>query len=140
MFTRIKALFCLYQVAISKFEPEQFLPYDKLEKNLQIIRRRLNRPLTLSEKILYSHLDQPDSQEIERGKSYLRLRPDRVAMQDATAQVGASSTLTVALRAMPSLWINFGSSFFVADGYATVHFQWPQKGGGSIDYSLRSPD
>jgi aconitase A len=48
---------------------------------------RLNRPLTLSEKVLYSHLDEPAAQEIERGKSYLRLRPDRVAMQDATAQM-----------------------------------------------------
>jgi len=48
---------------------------------------RLNRPLTLSEKILYSHLDEPQTQDIERGTSYLRLRPDRVAMQDATAQM-----------------------------------------------------
>jgi len=48
---------------------------------------RLNRPLTLSEKVLYSHFDEPATQEIERGKSYLRLRPDRVAMQDATAQM-----------------------------------------------------
>jgi aconitate hydratase len=43
--------------------------------------------LTLAEKIIYSHLDDPQGQEIERGVSYLRLRPDRVAMQDATAQM-----------------------------------------------------
>ena len=36
---------------------------------------------------MYSHLDDPKNQEIERGESYLLLRPDRVAMQDATAQV-----------------------------------------------------
>uniref|UniRef100_A0A2K6TZX2 Aconitate hydratase, mitochondrial n=1 Tax=Saimiri boliviensis boliviensis TaxID=39432 RepID=A0A2K6TZX2_SAIBB len=48
---------------------------------------RLNRPLTLSEKIVYGHLDDPAGQEIERGKTYLRLRPDRVAMQGATAQM-----------------------------------------------------
>ncbi|PIO58627.1 aconitase family protein, partial [Teladorsagia circumcincta] len=47
----------------------------------------LKRPLTLSEKILYGHLDQPETEHIERGVSYLRLRPDRVAMQDATAQM-----------------------------------------------------
>lgn len=47
----------------------------------------MKRPLTLSEKILYGHLDQPKTQDIERGVSYLRLRPDRVAMQDATAQM-----------------------------------------------------
>lgn len=48
---------------------------------------RLNRPLTLSEKIVYGHLDDPHNQEIDRGRTYLRLRPDRVAMQDATAQM-----------------------------------------------------
>lgn len=57
------------------------------QKNLKVVKQRLNRPLTLSEKILYSHIDQPDSQDIARGSSYLRLRPDRVAMQDATAQM-----------------------------------------------------
>lgn len=48
---------------------------------------RLNRPLTLSEKIVYGHLDDPVGQDIARGRTYLRLRPDRVAMQDATAQM-----------------------------------------------------
>ena len=43
--------------------------------------------MTLSEKILYSHLDDPHGQDIERGVSYLKLRPDRVACQDATAQM-----------------------------------------------------
>lgn len=37
--------------------------------------------------MLYSHLDDPVNQELERGISYLKLRPDRVAMQDATAQM-----------------------------------------------------
>lgn len=58
-----------------------------MSENLAIVRKRLNRPLTYGEKILYSHLDDPEGQEIERGKSYLRLRPDRVACQDATAQM-----------------------------------------------------
>lgn len=92
------------QVAISKFEPDHYLPYEKLEKNLEIVRKRLNRPLTLSEKILYSHLDQPADQEIERGKSYLRLRPDRVAMQDATAQMAMLQFISSGLKrvAVPS--------------------------------------
>ena len=38
--------------------------------------RRLKRPLTLSEKILYGHLDDPHGQDISRGTSYLKLRPD----------------------------------------------------------------
>ena len=59
----------------------------KMSENLAIVRSRLNRPLTYAEKILYSHLDDPHGQDIERGKSYLRLRPDRVACQDATAQM-----------------------------------------------------
>ena len=37
---------------------------------------RLDRPLTLSEKIVYGHLDDPHGQDIERGVSYLKLRPD----------------------------------------------------------------
>lgn len=69
------------QVPISKFDDDVYLPYDKLASNLDVVKKRLNRPLTLSEKILYSHLDNPQEQDIQRGTSYLRLRPDRVAMQ-----------------------------------------------------------
>jgi len=61
--------------------------YKKTSQRLAVIRRRLGRPLTLGEKIVYGHLDDPENQEIERGKSFLLLRPDRVAMQDATAQM-----------------------------------------------------
>lgn len=43
--------------------------------------------MTLAEKVVYGHLDDPVNQDIARGKSYLRLRPDRVACQDATAQM-----------------------------------------------------
>ncbi|KAI1913975.1 Aconitate hydratase mitochondrial [Ophidiomyces ophidiicola] len=64
-----------------------YINYKKMAENLDIVRARLNRPLTFAEKILYSHLDDPHGQEIERGKSYLKLRPDRVACQDATAQM-----------------------------------------------------
>lgn len=75
------------KVAMSKFDNTTYLPYEKLTQNLQVVKKRLNRPLTLAEKVLYSHIDDPKGQEIERGTSYLRLRPDRVAMQDATAQM-----------------------------------------------------
>merc|ERR1712062_554550 len=74
-------------VAMSKFDDNSPMPYEKLVKTLEVVKGRLNRPLTLSEKILYSHLDDPAGQDIVRGESYLRLRPDRVAMQDATAQM-----------------------------------------------------
>lgn len=72
---------------MSKFDKDVYLPYEKLLANVEIVRKRLNRPLTMSEKVLYGHLDNAKEQDIERGVSYLRLRPDRVAMQDATAQM-----------------------------------------------------
>ncbi len=50
--------------------------YKRIEDNLKIVRQRLNRPLTMSEKIVYGHLDNPHEQDITRGKSYLKLRPD----------------------------------------------------------------
>src|SRR5690606_10684843 len=61
--------------------------YERTRKNLEIVRRRLGRPLTMAEKTLFGHLDDPKGQELEAGKAYLMLRPDRVAMQDATAQM-----------------------------------------------------
>ncbi len=61
--------------------------YAQINENLVIVRERLNRPLTLAEKILLGHLDDPRGQELIAGDSYLLLRPDRVAMQDATAQM-----------------------------------------------------
>jgi len=73
-------------VAMSRLDKDP-LPYEKLQKTLDIVKKRLNRPLTLSEKVLYSHIDDPQNQDVVRGESYLRLRPDRVAMQDATAQM-----------------------------------------------------
>ena len=54
---------------------------------MQAVRKVLNRPLTLSEKIVYGHLVDPSGPAPVRGKTYLKLRPDRVAMQDATAQM-----------------------------------------------------
>jgi aconitate hydratase len=75
------------RVRQNNWENGNFINYDKMSENLAIVRRRLNRPLTYAEKILYSHLDDPHGQNIERGSSYLKLRPDRVACQDATAQM-----------------------------------------------------
>ena len=65
-------------------------PYDQLIRNLEQIRRQLgNRPLTFAEKALYSHLHDPQNigtAGITRGETYLLLSPERVAMQDASAQ------------------------------------------------------
>lgn len=59
--------------------------YKKLEKNISAFRKKVGRPLTLSEKILIGHLVDLDK-EPERGKSYVFLQPDRVALQDVTGQ------------------------------------------------------
>jgi len=61
--------------------------YAFIEKNLPTIRKRVARPLTLTEKIVLGHLDDAVGQDITPGKALLALRPDRVAMQDATAQM-----------------------------------------------------
>jgi len=61
--------------------------YRNVAQRLGVVRRRLGRPLSLAEKVLLGHLDDPAGQALEAGKSYLALRPDRVAMQDATAQM-----------------------------------------------------
>ncbi len=62
--------------------------YKTIEEKLQRAQMTLNRPLTLTEKILYSHLaDVVTVTPYERGKTYVDFHPDRVAMQDATAQM-----------------------------------------------------
>ncbi|HEC08883.1 MAG TPA: aconitate hydratase [Acidimicrobiales bacterium] len=70
--------------------------YATLGQRLAAARERFERPLTLAEKILINHLDRPD-QELARGVSYVDLRPDRVAMQDATAQMAWLQFMTAGL-------------------------------------------
>ena len=60
-------------------------------------RERLGRPLTLTEKILINHLNDPSGQELVRGESYADFHPDRVAMQDATAQMALLQFMTAGL-------------------------------------------
>src|SRR5882762_2031042 len=62
--------------------------YAMMARNLAVVRRRLGKPLTLADKILLGHLDDPEHQEIEPGRSYLQLRPDRVVFQDVLGQTG----------------------------------------------------
>ena len=78
--------------------------YARLDDRVATGRRRLGRPLTLAEKILFNHLADPEHQEVERGRSYAELYPDRVAMQDATAQMALLQFMTAGLPqvAVPS--------------------------------------
>ena len=77
--------------------------YAKFEERVDAARQRLGRSLTLAEKILIAHLDDP-SADFERGITYNDLRPDRVAMQDATAQMALLQFMTAGLPevAVPS--------------------------------------
>ncbi len=62
--------------------------YNEIPNKIASARKLLDRPLTLSEKILFAHLSQEQTPEVfERGKTYVNFAPDRVAMQDATAQM-----------------------------------------------------
>ena len=62
--------------------------YARMDERVNAARKVLNKPMTLTEKILYSHLDAgAASEEFERSNSYVDFKPDRVAMQDATAQM-----------------------------------------------------
>ncbi|KAH7047091.1 aconitate hydratase [Linnemannia elongata] len=92
------------KVQMSNFEKDQHINYQRIEDNLAIVRKRLNQPMTLAEKIVYGHLDDAHNQDIERGKSYLKLRPDRVACQDATAQMALLQFMSAGLPnvAVPS--------------------------------------
>jgi aconitate hydratase len=78
--------------------------YAKLADSCATGRRRLGRPLTLAEKVLINHLVDPEGQALERGASYADFNPDRVAMQDATAQMALLQFMTAGLpeAAVPS--------------------------------------
>ncbi len=78
--------------------------YGTLGERVALGRKRLGRPLSLAEKILINHLADPANQEMERGRSYADFHPDRVAMQDATAQMALLQFMTAGLpeAAVPS--------------------------------------
>ena len=68
--------------------------YATFPERVATARRRLGRPLTLTEKVLFAHLCDPGRQAVKRGESYADLCPDRVAMQDATAQMALLQFMT----------------------------------------------
>ena len=81
-------------------------PYQKILRQFEEVRRILgSKPLSLAEKILYSHLDNPEESLLTntqdgkniRGNANLKLKPDRVAMQDASAQMAILQFMTCKL-------------------------------------------
>ncbi|CZR52336.1 probable aconitase/homoaconitase (aconitase superfamily) [Phialocephala subalpina] len=75
------------KIPLSRYDQKTFIDYAVLDRNLSIIRSRLDRPLTYAEKVLYSHIDNPEEVDIRRGSSYVKVRPARVACQDATGSM-----------------------------------------------------
>jgi aconitate hydratase len=68
--------------------------YEEMPGKIAAARKLLGKPLTFSEKILYSHLTRPAEKSHVRGKDYVDFAPDRVAMQDATAQMALLQFMT----------------------------------------------
>ena len=62
--------------------------YRKMESNLEVVRRTLGGPMGLADKVLLSHLDDPNTTDLTPGESYINLRPDRVLLQDVLGQTG----------------------------------------------------
>jgi aconitate hydratase len=90
------------RVPISPLNPDMLLDYDSRIAKLEKVKRGSNRPLNLTEKILYSHLfDTTETQrslsEIRRGETLLQLRPDRVACHDATATMALLQFISAGL-------------------------------------------
>jgi len=71
--------------------------YGRLPERAEIARRRVGRPLTFAEKVLFSHADDVETIGLDRGVHYVDYRPDRVAMQDATAQMALLQFMTAGL-------------------------------------------
>lgn len=82
---------------MSRFDKDYFIDYKLINANVERARERLRRPLTYSEKILYGHLDNVEEADIRRGESYLKLRPSRIACQDATAQMALIQFMSASL-------------------------------------------
>ena len=86
-------------MAVSASTPGELVQavYAKLPERVARGRERLGRPLTLTEKVLINHLRDLDEGGLERGVSYTDFDPDRIAMQDATAQMALLQFMTAGL-------------------------------------------
>ncbi|KAL4896925.1 hypothetical protein BDV59DRAFT_190829 [Aspergillus ambiguus] len=83
--------------SLSRLEPNQKVDLSKFVNHVASLRKKLNRPLTYAEKVLYSHITSFD-EPITRGKSQLKLRPSRIACQDATAQMALIQFMSAGLE------------------------------------------
>ncbi|KNG88386.1 putative aconitase [Aspergillus nomiae NRRL 13137] len=85
--------------SLSRFEQHRHVDLLKFTRKVNEVRHRLGRPLTYAEKILYAYLDDASNDEnIVRGKTQLKLRPLRIACQDATAQMALIQFMSAGLE------------------------------------------
>jgi aconitate hydratase len=89
-------------IAVTASTPVELVQalYAEMGDRVAAGRRRFDRPLTLAEKVLVTHLADMGDEAPRRGRSYVELRPDRVAMQDATAQMALLQFMTAGLPAV----------------------------------------
>ena len=78
--------------------------YRRTPARVRVVRKLIGRPMTLTEKILYAHAFRPVTEAAERGVTYMDFSPDRVAMQDATAQMALLQFMSAGIEtvAVPS--------------------------------------
>ncbi|KAI8670241.1 Aconitate hydratase, mitochondrial [Fusarium keratoplasticum] len=85
------------QAPLSRFEPDHSVDYVGFLDKLPRLREILDRPLTYAEKVLLAHLDEGHEGKVIRGSTQLKLRPRRIACQDATAQMAIIQFMTAGL-------------------------------------------
>ncbi|KAH7215475.1 putative aconitase [Fusarium oxysporum] len=85
------------QAPLSRFEPDHSVDYVSFLDKLPRLRKILDRPLTYAEKVLLAHLDGEQDDKLIRGTTQLKLKPRRIACQDATAQMAIIQFMTAGL-------------------------------------------
>ncbi|EGC34887.1 aconitate hydratase [Dictyostelium purpureum] len=94
--SQIKSIRSFSTASMSPLEPNKKINYEGIDAKLKQFKTHHSAPLTLAEKILYGHLEDANT-KVERGVTYLKLHPDRVAMQDATAQMAVLQFMSAGL-------------------------------------------
>ncbi|KAH8429205.1 uncharacterized protein LDX57_006872 [Aspergillus melleus] len=84
--------------SLSRLELHHRVDLSQFPRKVEQLRDRLKRPLSYAEKVLYSHLDDSFDEHITRGSSQLKLRPLRIACQDATAQMALIQFMSAGLE------------------------------------------
>ncbi|KAF0326359.1 aconitate hydratase [Colletotrichum asianum] len=82
---------------LSRFETDHTIDYADLMRRIESSRKILGRPLTYAEKVLFAHADNIGDEPLHRGKTQLKIRPRRIACQDATAQMAIIQFMSAGL-------------------------------------------